>query len=207
MLNLLRGKRGAATKDEVWLVEDKEVIRETFKKAHEEFFEGSPVPIPERSAGDPRRTSAPGAAVRHPLRQRERPPDLEAQLEAEEARLRQITRQLGIGEEAGTSLVEMVRNKFKGSPPFPVYAYTSKAAMLMQTPDFDRLLKAEARWLFKDRYSAEAVRLILLKDIAEFRAAHTWRSQVWKHLRPILAVTGALGWAIGRIVEYFVLGK
>ncbi len=77
----------------------------------------------------------------------------------------------------------------------------------MESPDFDRLVAAEARWLFKGKVSREAERLIILRDIAESSALHGWRRKFWSHLRAVLAVTGPLGWPIGRIIEGDVLNR
>lgn len=207
MLNLLPWKARPPKKPEVWLVEDQESIRERFRDAHEEFFQVRLFKSPTEVLAALNDHSPQALLCDIHFVDEHDPPDIGPRMAAEEDRLREFARELGMGDEAGTILIEMVRNKFKGSPPFPVYAYTGKAAFLMYSPDFERLIKADARWLFKDKYSPEAVRLVILRDIGELAALHGWRSRTWAHLRPVLAVTGAFGWLLGRLLEFLLFGR
>lgn len=68
----------------------------------------------------------------------------------------------------GIELAERIKKYYDGSPPFPIYAYTSKGPYLLETRRFNRVERAGLRWLFK-RISPSMQRMIIFGGIAEHK--------------------------------------
>lgn len=119
-----------------------------------------------------------------------------AELRREASKLDPQSAQEGIG------LIKNVRNQFGNSPPFPIFAYTSKGPYLLADNSFDELVSLDAIWLFKNKYSPQNERHLILQAISETQAL-----QLRSRLRAIVIKWGLLsalvGAALGVIFDHF----
>jgi hypothetical protein len=99
-------------------------------------------------------------------------------------------------------LIGDIHKQFRGSPPFPVYAYTSKGPYLLQGDGFQRLEELEARWLFKGRLDPSHVRHRLDTDIREFRDQYNLRKWIWQGAIRAGLVGAVFGILVDRLLKY-----
>ena len=194
-----------ARRPRVWLVDDRAENRERFKKDHGAYFDVDVFETPDE--------------VLKALAERPRPdallcdiyfyPDARQGDDAERRVLEQARELEALGDrlgaraaETGIELIRNVRERYRGDPPFPIYAYTSKGPYIMQSAGFQRLEELEARWLFKKRYTPESERLRIIRDIEALRAQRGWR-RIWKFIIASGAVGALIGFALDRLAKYW----
>jgi len=123
---------------------------------------------------------------------------IEEQVLGKAQELRQFASSIGADREehqAGITLIEHVFSHFRGKPPFPVYAYTSKAPYMLSSNGFDRIGRSGAKWLFKGRYSRKVEQLLISQDIRQFRFIKylpTWLRNMWS----FAIANGIIGWCL-----------
>ncbi len=166
----------------VWLVDDSEENRTDFYDGQKHHFDVETFSTPAELL-DALRTGTPDALLcdiyfyddpvqREKIEERVR--ERAAQLREEASTIAPDTAQRGI------RLMNDIRKQFRGTLPFPIYAYTSKGPYLLQSDGFQRLEELEARWLFKGQLDPPHVRHRLETDIREFRDQHNWRKGMWQ---------------------------
>ncbi len=74
--------------------------------------------------------------------------------------------------EPGIRLIEHVHQHYPNK--FPVFAWTSKGPYLLQSESFRRIEQAEARWLFKNRYTSQLETFVIDEEISRFQEAQKW---------------------------------
>ncbi len=170
------------TRYRVWLVDDREVNRRDFQKDHASDFEITVFETPG-AVLQALRTSDPPDALLCDIYFYDDPTKrdaIETRVEEQVKELKKLAIEFGTTQaQEGIGLIANVRARFGGSPPFPVYAFTSKGPYLLQNEGFDRLEELEARWLFKKRYSTQAVQHRIVRDIAEFQKRY-WPRRAWR---------------------------
>ncbi|MBU1702318.1 MAG: hypothetical protein KJ970_12045 [Candidatus Eisenbacteria bacterium] len=87
---------------------------------------------------------------------------------------------------------------------FPIYAYTSKGPYLLEGPALHALAKTDIPIVYKGRYSRETERLIVTRDIKEYKKRNSLKAKIARRLWRAIIVGGILSWAIGRLLEYFI---
>ncbi len=181
----------------MWLVDDRQENRDRFVERHGSEFDVKTFDSPD---------SLISAIVK------ERPPDallcdiffysdpdqreeVEARVAKEAKRIESLATELHADKSAdGIGLIQRVRHQFGNDPPFPIYAYTSKGPYLLHNDSFDRLEELDARWLFKNKYSAQFERHRISKDIAQFKERYQWTPQhMWSVAWRTGLVTAFLG--------------
>ncbi|HHT9119013.1 MAG TPA: hypothetical protein ACFYD3_00520 [Candidatus Hypogeohydataceae bacterium YC41] len=127
--------------------------------------------------------------------------EIEDKVRTKVEELQKLASELAVDKhQAGVTLIEEIQSQFNNSPPFPVFAYSSKAPYVMQASGFDRLSRAGACWLFKGRHSPEAERMLINRQLEDFKLLHGWRRKFLTHFKTFLLITGFLGWAIGYVI-------
>jgi CheY-like chemotaxis protein len=190
--------RSKSERPRVWLVDDLEVNRKDFQRDHDGDFEITVFERPSAVLQALRSCEPPDALLcdvyfYDDLKKRE---EIAAQVDTQVKQLEKLASNFGAAQaQDGIGLIANVRAHFGGSPPFPIYAYTSKGPYLLQNEGFERLEELEARWLFKRKYSAQAVRHRVVRDIAEFQRRY-WLGRVWK----FVVVTGLISAVIGGVL-------
>jgi CheY-like chemotaxis protein len=121
---------------------------------------------------------------------------IESRVEHNVKELQKLAAEFGTSEaQAGIDLIANVRAHFGEAPPFPIYAYTSKGPYLLQDNGFERLEELDARWLFKKKYSPQAVTHRIIRDVSEFRG-RDWHRRIWR----FVVVTGLISAILGAIL-------
>jgi hypothetical protein len=188
----------------VWLVDDSDQSRTAFYDGQKHHFDVETFSSPAELL-DALRTRVPDAllcdiyfyddqAQRDQLEEllRERI----AQLREEAAAIAPDTAQRGL------RLLNDIRRQFRGSVPFPMYAYTSKGPYLLQSDGFQQLEDLEMRWLFKRHLGPSHVRRRLETDVREFRDQHNWRKWMWQVALRVGFVAAVFGVLIDRFLRY-----
>jgi hypothetical protein len=70
----------------------------------------------------------------------------------------------------GINLMRQVNQQFKGPPPFPMYAYSSKAPYLFGEQEWEDVYNLGGRVLLKGRVPPEVERSVILGDIAKSKS-------------------------------------
>jgi CheY-like chemotaxis protein len=128
--------RSRSARPRVWLVDDLEVNRKNFQRDHESDFEITVFEKPSAVLQALRTCEPPDALLcdvyfYDDLKKRE---EIEAQVDAQVKQLEKLASNFGATQaQEGIGLIANVRAHFGGSPPFPVYAYTSKGPVF--TPE------------------------------------------------------------------------
>ena len=191
----------------VWFVDDLPGNLATFKSVHDREF-------------NVRTFSDPSEVVRL-LRTKERPDALlcdvffyetvekaaqvEKQIADEAAKLRQTAHEIGADGDkylAGIALIEAVAGKFKGLPPFPVYAYTSKGPYLLQQAAFDRIARAGATVLLKNRFGPQSERMLIQRDIDRAKEENSLSAKLKRYFKTVIITSGLLGVILDRLVKW-----
>jgi hypothetical protein len=105
--------------------------------------------------------------------------------------------------QGGINLIENIFSRYKGEPPFPVYAYTSKAPYMLDSAGFDRIGRTSAKWLFKGRYGPATEQLLISKDIEHFRRIKylpPWLRNLWS----FAFASGIIGWCVIEGIRYLL---
>jgi CheY-like chemotaxis protein len=164
----------ANQKPRVWFVDDLPSNRERFEKNHKEAF-------------DIRLFTKPAEVV-HCLSQEQ--PDallcdiffyknvkkaerIEAKVKQMASQLKAVAHDIGADTQkslAGIKLIEEIGREHGGTPPFPVFAYTSKGPYILEQPAWDRIVNAGAKILLKGQFSPDAEEMMILSEIRRYRA-------------------------------------
>lgn len=102
---------------------------------------------------------------------------------------------------AGIGLMRDIKDKFKGRPPFPVYAYTSKGPYLLQQQQWDSIIKNGARILLKGRFGEAVEADEINRGIREIKQ-NSWVFRTQRHF-----YTFFVTWGIGSAVIGWLLWK
>ena len=194
----------------VWLVDDREANRNNFVARHGNEFEVTPFETPDQVLAAIRQCRPPDALLcdifYYPnADQRE---EVEKRVDNEAKRIKGLSAELHADEAAdGIGLIERIRQHFNNEPPFPIYAYTSKGPYLLQRESFDRLEELDARWLFKNKYSAQIERHRIIEDVTEFRDRNQMTRRIWSvawRTGLVMALVGAIiGVVLDRLLKLF----
>lgn len=103
----------------------------------------------------------------------------------------------------GITLMRQINEEFKGPPPFPMYAYSSKAPYLFGQREWEDVYKFGGRVLLKGRVPPDIEKNIILADIAGSKDSLSLSANRNKKMR-ILQI--ALSMLLG-IVVAIVLGR
>lgn len=195
-------------KPRIWFVDDLQSNLDAFAAAHQEFD--------VTSFSEPTRVLA---------RLREEQPDallcdvffydtpeeaqaIEDRISKEVDALRRTAIAIGATEDrhlAGIALIEQVSKRYKGTPPFPVYSYTSKGPYLLTELAWTRIVDAGAKVLLKNRYSRAIEGMFIQRDVHEAKERNSWRAKVVKHLYTVFITWGLFATAIGILVDRMIL--
>lgn len=190
---------------DVWFVDDRPENLESFRKNHGAEFNIKLFSQPDEVLQALRAARPPDALLcdiyfyeDESLRE-----SIEAQVKREAKKLADSVGKSGdSASQEGIRLISRIRDEFGGAPPFPIFAYTSKAPYLMQTDGFNQLEDLNARLLLKGKYGPQQERNIILKGISDLerekRAHRMWR---WVVATGILSA--GLGVALDRLLRHF----
>jgi CheY-like chemotaxis protein len=101
----------------------------------------------------------------------------------------------------GIDLIADVMERFRGAPPFPVYAYTSKGPYILQREAWDRISDLKARILLKKRSSDLALQRRLISDIDEYQAKRVPKLVV-RYFKELFVAAGFLGYAVAKLLDW-----
>jgi hypothetical protein len=93
--------------------------------------------------------------------------------------------------------MESIAEKFKGAPPFPTFAYTSKGAYLLQQGGWDRIARTGAKILLKKRFTPQLERTIIQREIDSFKEMNSLRGKLGKYMYTVLITWGILSVILG----------
>lgn len=108
----------------------------------------------------------------------------------------------------GITLMRQIYEHFKRhSPPFPMYAYTSKGPFLLEQGEWDKIGEYGAEVLLKGRVTADGERTEIVGDIEFYRDKNSWTAKMkraaptffWSLLQILFSI--ALSLVIGRWVR------
>lgn len=103
---------------------------------------------------------------------------------------------------AGIKLIEMIHKKYSGNPPFPVYAYTSKGAYILDK--WDRIINARARILPKDKLSTDSIQLEIKNDIEKYRSLNSFGGKFARNAWRYVVATGVLSAVLGAVLSWLM---
>jgi CheY-like chemotaxis protein len=188
----------------VWLVDDREQNRTDFYDAQKHHFDIETFSTTGELL-DALRSGAPDALLcdiyfyEDPV-QREQ---IEQWVQGHASKLREEASTIAPDTaQRGIRLIGDIHKQFRGSPPFPIYAYTSKGPYLLQGDGFQRLEELEARWLFKGRLDPSHVRHRLDTDIREFRDQFNLRKWIWQGAIRAGFLGAVFGILVDRLLKY-----
>ena len=197
----------------VWFVDDLPSNLTAFASAHSEAFS-------VRTFSDPSEVLGLLAAGERPdallcdvffYETPDRAWDIEHRIADEAAKLRQTAHDIAADADrylAGIDLMEAVTAKFKGSPPFPVYAYTSKGPYLLQQCAWERIVQSGAKVLLKHRFGPDSERTLIQRDIDFMREQRSFGVRLRRYFKTIIITMGLLGAILGvildRLVQWFI---
>jgi hypothetical protein len=188
----------------VWLVDDREQNRTDFYDAQKHHFDVETFSTTGELL-DALRSGMPDALLcdiyfyEDPV-QREQ---IEQWVQEQASKLREEASTIAPDtSQRGIRLIGDIQKQFRGSPPFPIYAYTSKGPYLLQGDGFQRLEELEARWLFKGRLDPPHVRHRLDTDIREFRDQFNLRKWIWQGAIRAGLIGAVFGLLVDRLLKY-----
>ncbi|MCZ6719451.1 MAG: hypothetical protein ACE1Z4_13170 [Gammaproteobacteria bacterium] len=191
-------------KPAVWFVDDLSSNRKRFRDNHQDAFIVTTFREPAEVMDELEQMGPPDALLCdiYFYESEEQAKRIEEQIGNAAARLRALAGDLGAGNkdaQAGIRLIEDVTNYFKGDPPFPLYAYTSKGPYILDDSGFDRLVQSSARWLFKGRNTPEAERRVISRDIKALKMLRL-QEGIRKHLWAMIFISAIIGWCAGKFL-------
>lgn len=205
---LMRSKGNRLTGDRprfrVWLVDDREQNRTAFYDAQKhhfdiETFSTTGEVLEALKSGVPDALLCDIYFYDDPA-QREQ---IEQWVQGQAAKLREEASMIAPDTaQRGIRLIGDIHKQFQGSPPFPIYAYTSKGPYLLHGDGFQRLEELEARWLFKSRLDAHHERHRLDTDIREFHEQYNVSKWIWQGALRAALVGAIFGIFIDRLLKY-----
>ena len=190
----------------VWLVDDRQQNRKTFEQNHGIEFEIELFSEPDQVLSALREGRRPDALVcdvyfYRDERERE---EIERIVDKHAKQLLQDVQSFNpAAAEEGIALMQSVSDHFHGRPPFPVFAYTSKGPYLLQTESFDKIEGLDAKWLFKNKYSAQAERRRIRMEIESFAEERDWRRRAWRIAWQAGLIAAVIGAILGVIFDRF----
>jgi hypothetical protein len=186
----------------VWFVDDLEQNLRNFEDRHGHYFDVRVFHTPEellRELEGERPDAILSDIYFYPPDEAQR---LEEEVKTKSHELQELSSKWQAqSHEEGVDLIAEINRQFDGSPPFPVFAFTSKAPYLMMTEGFDRLTDVRARWLFKGKHTAGRERDLINRGIDDVRLHHGWRRLILQYPATSLTITGIAVWAVGRGFE------
>lgn len=197
------------TKPQIWFVDDLQSNLDAFIDAHKDYFAVTPFTDPNavlRRLGNERPDALLCDVFFYDTP--EEAQKFEDRVSKEAEALRKTGIAIGAVEDrylAGITLIEQVAQSYKGSPPFPVYAYTSKGPYLLNQGAWNRIVAAGAEVLLKNRYGRSVERMLIQRDIDRSRERNSWRVKATKHLYTVLIVWGLVATIAGILVDRFLL--
>jgi hypothetical protein len=133
---------------------------------------------------------------------------VEAEVEKLAEQLKQTAQRTGIYDHqhaAGIQLMKKIYEFFGNkSPPFPMYAYTSKGPFLLEQSEWDNISTYGAEVLLKNRVLPQRERLEIKGDIAIAKARRSWLA--WGKLRSREFLWDLLPNVVVAVV-FFLLGR
>ena len=108
----------------------------------------------------------------------------------------------------GITLMRQIYEHFKKhSPPFPMYAYTSKGPFLLEQSEWDKISEYGVEVLLKGRVTAPSERTEIIGDIEFYRNKNSWTARMkgaaptlfWTLLQGLFFI--GLSLVIGRLVR------
>lgn len=190
----------------VWFVDDLEENRERFAADHGDTFNIEMFETPQEVL-DRLKKARPDALLCDIFfyDTQEEAQAAEEKIEEEKVRIHEIAHEIGALDEdrqAGVELIRNVTRLFRGNPPFPVYAYTSKGPYLLDGPALDRLAECGATVLFKKRYSRHIEKMIICGDIEEFRERRKFHLRLSpKAVIGFLVAIGLVAWVMQKVLN------
>jgi len=104
----------------------------------------------------------------------------------------------------GITLMKDVSEECKGAPPFPMYAYSSKAPYLFGQHEWEDVYKFGSKVLLKGRVPPDVERALILADIANSKDGPARSGEVKRRSRaPIWVVL----WAICAVFVTVIVGR
>jgi len=98
------------------------------------------------------------------------------------AKLRKTAINIGVHDQshtAGIVLMRQIYEHFKRtSPPFPMYAYTSKGPLLLEQSEWNKIFEYGAEVLLKGRVTPDAERTEIVGDIELVRSKRSWSARM-----------------------------
>lgn len=188
----------------VWLVDDRPENRESFERNHGSEFAVELFSEPDQVLSALREGRVPDALICdvYFYKDAAKREEIEQIVSEHAQRLRREVARFEPGAaEEGIALMQSVSDRFHGKPPFPVFAYTSKGPYLLQTESFDKIEELDARWLFKNKYSAQAERRWIRQEIESFAERRDWRRKAWAVAWRAGLITAILGAVLGVIFD------
>lgn len=195
-------------KPKVWFVDDLQENLDHFDRDHGEAFEVTtflrPADVLERL-----KQETPDALLCHIFfyETPEQAAAIEQQVTSKAKELRAFAHSIHADDNRyleGIGLLEDVATRFGGGSRFPVYAFTSKGPYLLGKDAWDRIARAGADVLLKNRFGTGVLRSRLEVDIEEFRRRNSWAAGVSRHLKSALAAVGLLGWVAGLLFDWLL---
>lgn len=193
----------------VWFVDDLPVNLTTFAAAHGQEFNVQTFAEPSKVLALIDANERPDALLCDIFfyETPEKAEKIERRITDEAAKLSKTADEIGAATAkylAGIDLIEAIAQKFSGSPPFPVYAYTSKGPYLLQQAAWDRIVGSGAKVLLKGRFSPQSERVLIQRDIHAAREGRSLGAKVRRYLTTVLITTGLLGAILGVLLDRVV---
>ena len=190
----------------VWLVDDLPANRKAFEQAHGQAFNIKTFSDPLEVLRRLNMNEHPDALlcdvfIYDPV---EKAQEIEKRIDDEAVKLRRMAHDIGADADAhlaGIDLLEAVSRKFKGSPPFSVYAYTSKGPYLLQQAAWDRIVESGATVLLKNRFGPQSERMLIQRDIDLVREQNSLGARIQKNFVQVVIATGLLGAILGVVLD------
>jgi hypothetical protein len=104
----------------------------------------------------------------------------------------------------GITLMKGVGEEFKGTPPFPMYAYSSKAPYLFGQREWEDVYRFGGKVLLKGRVPPDVERALILADIANSKNGPARSGELKRRSR---APTWAVLWAICAVFFTVIVGR
>ena len=179
----------------VWYVDDLRANLEDFKRKHGKVFAIETFSNPH-DVLEALETSKPDALLRDVFfyKNNEVAEDIEAKVSAKAKDLIAFGESIAATKpenQAGIELIAAVCGRFRNK--FPIYAYTSKGAYLLDQVGFDRIADAGAKWLFKKKYGAVTEQFLIAQDVEEFRVKNSISIMLLRYFWVAVFGSGILG--------------
>jgi hypothetical protein len=186
---------------EVWLVDDREENRTSFKQRHGTEWDVRTFERPDDVLTTLRGGSSPDALVcdiyfyDDPSKREE----VEELVKGKAQELRDLALKLEPEKaQQGIGLIESIHERFGGGSKFPVFAYTSKGPYLLHDHAYDQLEMAGARWLFKGKYTEQKERSVVNRAIRDLEA-----QRFFQRTKGIAIASGIIGAVVGAVLGVF----